>query len=192
MSSRKVNRRPSVENRLPEQVMPNEENLSVDVILSILGQRKRIDLLRILVRSDAGMGVTSMSKELQVSAPTVEKHLSILKKLGLVKKQVTLEFTRERWVIRGRTRVSKLLKTLDSDVQTLVNVGRLMEELENTVRRQQYYKEHGSSAEQKQDSDNKRFDYLLEKLGKEMVSLLDEEEQKKVSYWSSTRSMGLL
>ena len=112
------------------------QEAEIDFILSILGQKKRLEILRSLLDAEAGSGVTSLARDLSVKAPTVEKHLITLKKIGLVKKQVTLDFARERWVIRGRKRVARLLEMLNSDVRQLVEVGNLFEEVEKSVRRQ--------------------------------------------------------
>jgi len=165
----------------------------MDQALSILGQEKRIEILRVLLGEKAGCGVTILAKELSIKAPTVEKHLTTLKKLGLVKKQVTIEFARERWVIRGHRRVSKLLRILDTDVRELLEVGRIFEEVENAVRRQQYYKEQAASAQEMENArkEGEKLDKLLERLDKQYLRLLDEDELKKVNYWHNARNLGV-
>ncbi len=166
----------------------------IDFILSILGQKKRLEILRSLLDAEAGSGVTSLAKELSVKAPTIEKHLVTLKKIGLVKKQVTLDFARERWVIRGRKRIAKLLEILDSEIKELVEVGNLFEEVEKLVRRQQFYKEHESTVQEMSQVriEGNRLDLLLERLAKNYDRLLDEDERKKIGYWTSARSAGIL
>lgn len=166
----------------------------IDFILSILGQKKRLEILRSLLDADAGSGVTSLAKELSVKAPTVEKHLATLKKIGLVKKQVTLDFARERWVIRGRKRVARLLEMLDSDVRQLVEVGNLFEEVEKSVRRQQYFKEHESTVQEMElaRAEGHVLDKMLEQMSKQYDALLDDDERKKINYWLSARSAGIL
>ena len=166
----------------------------IDLILSILGQKKRLEILRSLLDAEAGSGVTSLARELSVKAPTVDKHLTTLKKIGLVKKQVTLEFARERWVIRGRKRVTKLLEMLNTDVRQLVQVGNLFEEVEKSVRRQQYFKEHESTVQEMEQARNEGhvLDLMLERLSKEYDRLLDDDERKKINYWISARSAGIL
>lgn len=166
----------------------------IDFILSILGQKKRLEILRSLLDAEAGSGVTSLAKELSVKAPTIEKHLVTLKKIGLVKKQVTLDFARERWVIRGRKRIAKLLEILDSEIKELVEVGNLFEEVEKLVRRQQFYKEHESTVQEMNQvrSEGNRLDILLERLAKNYDRLLDDDERKKIGYWTSARSAGIL
>ena len=166
----------------------------IDVALSILGQKKRLEILRSLLDAEAGSGVTSLAKELSVKAPTVEKHLSTLKKIGLVKKQVTLDFARERWVIRGRKRVARLLEMLNTDVRQLVEVGNLFEEVEKSVRRQQYFKEHESTVQEMEQARREGYavDKMLERLAKEYDRLLDDDERKKINYWVSARSAGIL
>lgn len=166
----------------------------IDFVLSILGQKKRLEILRSLLDAEAGSGVTSLARELSVKAPTVEKHLITLKKIGLVKKQVTLDFARERWVIRGRKRISRLLDILDLDIRILVEVGNLLEEVEKAVRRQQYYKEHESTVQEMQQArtEGQRLDQLLERLSNDYDRLLDDDERKKVNYWMSARSAGIL
>jgi len=166
----------------------------IDFILSILGQKKRLEILRSLLDAEAGSGVTSLAKELSVKAPTIEKHLVTLKKIGLVKKQVTLDFARERWVIRGRKRIAKLLEILDSDIKELVGVGNLFEEVEKLVRRQQFYKEHESTVQEMSQVrlEGNRLDLLLERLAGNYDRLLDEDERKKIGYWTSARSAGIL
>ncbi|HEY8109809.1 MAG TPA: ArsR family transcriptional regulator, partial [Candidatus Nitrosotenuis sp.] len=166
----------------------------IDFILSILGQKKRLEILRSLLDAEAGSGVTSLAKELSVKAPTIEKHLVTLKKIGLVKKQVTLDFARERWVIRGRKRIAKLLEILDSEIKELVEVGNLFEEVEKLVRRQQFYKEHESTVQEMNQvrGEGNRLDLLLERLAKNYDRLLDDDERKKIGYWTSARSAGIL
>jgi predicted transcriptional regulator len=166
----------------------------IDIALSILGQKKRLEILRSLLDAEAGSGVTSLARELSVKAPTVEKHLTTLKKIGLVKKQVTLDFARERWVIRGRKRVARLLEMLDTDVRQLVEVGNLFEEVEKSVRRQQYFKEHESTIQEMEQARKEGYalDQMLERLSKEYDKLLDDDERKKISYWLSARSAGIL
>lgn len=166
----------------------------IDLILSILGQKKRLEILRSLLDAEAGSGVTSLARELSVKAPTVDKHLTTLKKIGLVKKQVTLEFARERWVIRGRKRVTKLLEMLNTDFRQLVQVGNLFEEVEKSVRRQQYFKEHESTVQEMEQARNEGhvLDQMLERLSKEYDRLLDDDERKKINYWISARSAGIL
>ncbi|MGH9991465.1 MAG: ArsR/SmtB family transcription factor [Nitrososphaera sp.] len=168
--------------------------VSIDVVLSILGQQKRLEILRSLLDAEAGSGVTSLARELSVKAPTIEKHLATLKKIGLVKKQVTLDFARERWVIRGRKRISKLLSTIDSEIGELVAVGNLFEEIEKLVRRQQYYKEHESTLQEMEQirKEGHRLDILLEQLSNNYDKLLDDDEKKKINYWMSARSAGIL
>ena len=170
------------------------DHYEVDVVLSILGQKKRLEILRSLLDAEAGSGVTSLAKELSVKAPTIEKHLITLKKIGLVKKQVTLDFARERWVIRGRKRISKLLDILDSDIKELVQVGNLFEEVEKLVRRQQYYKEHESTLQEMEQirREGNRLDLLLEQLSKNYDKVLDDDEKKKINYWMSARGAGIL
>lgn len=166
----------------------------IEIVLSILGQKKRLEILRTLIDAEAGSGVTSLAKELSVKAPTVEKHLTTLKKIGLVKKQVTLDFARERWVVRGRSRVAKLLQMLDTEVRQLVEVGTLFEEVEKSVRRQQYFKEHESTLQEMEQArkEGQTLDRMLERLSKEYDRLLDDDERKKINYWLSARSAGLL
>lgn len=137
--------------------------------------------------------MTSLAKELSVKAPTIEKHLVTLKKIGLVKKQVTLDFARERWVIRGRKRIAKLLEILDSEIRELVEVGNLFEEVEKLVRRQQFYKEHESTVQEMNQVriEGNRLDLLLERLAN-YDRLLDDDERKKIGYWTSARSAGIL
>ena len=137
--------------------------------------------------------MTSLAKELSVKAPTIEKHLVTLKKIGLVKKQVTLDFARERWVIRGRKRIAKLLEILDSEIRELVEVGNLFEEVEKLVRRQQFYKEHESTVQEMSQVriEGNRLDLLLERLAN-YDRLLDDDERKKIGYWTSARSAGIL
>jgi len=168
--------------------------VGIDIVLSILGQQKRLEILRSLLEAEAGSGVTSLARELSVKAPTVEKHLVTLKKIGLVKKQVTLDFGRERWVIRGRMRISKMLDTIDSEISELVAVGNLFEEVEKLVRRQQYYKEHESSVHELEQirKEGHRLDTLLEQLSNNYDKLLDDDEKKKINYWMSARSAGIL
>ncbi|MEW5840990.1 MAG: ArsR family transcriptional regulator [Thermoproteota archaeon] len=167
---------------------------SIGAVLSTLGQKKRLEILHTLLNSETGMGVTSLARELSVSAPTVEKHLCTLKSLGLVKKQAVFELSRERWVVRGHKRVAALLELIESNVRDLVEVGRLFEELERVVRKLQYYREHPLTVQEKEElkKEERRLDLLLEKLGKELIALLDEDEKKKVSYWSMARNTGLL
>ena len=166
----------------------------IDIVLSILGQKNRLEILRTLIAEEAGSGVTSLARELAVTAPTVEKHLTTLKKIGLVKKQITLDFARERWVVRGRKRVARLLQMLDTDVRQLVEVGNLFEEVEKSVRRQQYFKEHESTIQEMElaRKEGQTLDQMLERLSKEYDRLLDDDERKKISYWLSARSAGLL
>jgi DNA-binding IclR family transcriptional regulator len=166
----------------------------MDVILSVLGQDKRLDILRALLEAETGCGVTSLSKTLSIKAPTVEKHLSTLRKIGLVKKQMTLDFARERWMIRGHKRVVKLLELLDAEVRELVEVGHVFEEVEKAVRRQQYYKEQAASVQEIENArkEGEYLDMLLQKLGKQYVRILDEDELKKVNYWINARSLGVL
>jgi predicted transcriptional regulator len=161
--------------------------------LSILGQEKRLEIMRVLLGEKAGCGVTTLSKVLHIKAPTVEKHLITLKKLGLVKKQVTLDFARERWVIRGHKRVSKLLNILETDVRELLEVGRIFEEVETAVRRQQYYKEQAASSQEMENArkEGEKLDKLLEQLHKHYSRLLDEDELKKVNYWLNARNLGV-
>ena len=170
------------------------QEADIDFILSILGQKKRLEILKSLLDAEAGSGVTSLARELSVKAPTVEKHLGTLKKIGLVKKQVTLDFARERWVIRGRRRVSRLLEMLNSDVRQLVEVGNLFEEVEKSVRRQQFFKEHESTVQEMEQArkEGHVLDQMLERLSKEYDRLLDDDERKKINYWLSARSAGLL
>jgi len=172
----------------------SRQETGIDFILSILGQKKRLEILRSLLDAEAGSGVTSLARELSVKAPTIEKHLVTLKKIGLVKKQVTLDFARERWVIRGRKRIAKLLKILDSEIKELVEVGNLFEEVEKLVRRQQFYKEHESTVSEMQQLRNEgnRLDLLLERLSNNYDALLDDDERKKIGYWMSARSAGIL
>jgi len=182
---------------LTKKIPPAEsarDHYEVDVVLSILGQKKRLEILRSLLDAEAGSGVTSLAKELSVKAPTIEKHLITLKKIGLVKKQVTLDFARERWVIRGRKRISKLLDILDSDIKELVQVGNLFEEVEKLVRRQQYYKEHESTLQEMEQirREGNRLDLLLEQLSKNYDKVLDDDEKKKINYWMSARGAGIL
>ncbi len=166
----------------------------IDFVLSVLGQRKRLEILKSLLDAEAGSGVTSLARELSIKAPTVEKHLTTLKKIGLVKKQVTLDFARERWVIRGRNRVSRLLEMLDVDVKQLVQVGNLFEEVEKSVRRQQYFKEHESTVEEMEQArkEGRMLDQMLERLSGEYDKLLDDDERKKINYWLSARGAGIL
>jgi DNA-binding transcriptional ArsR family regulator len=173
---------------------PGLRQTDIDLVLSILGQAKRLEILRSLLGAEAGSGVTSLAKELSVKAPTVEKHLATLKKIGLVKKQVTLEFTRERWVVRGRKRVARLLEMIDSDVGRLVHVGNLFEEVEKSVRRQQYFKEHESSVQEMEQArrEGQVLDQMLEHLSTDYDGLLDDDERKKINYWLSARSAGIL
>jgi predicted transcriptional regulator len=170
------------------------QDTDIDLVLSILGQKKRLEILRSLLGAEAGSGVTSLARELSVKAPTVDKHLATLKKIGLVKKQVTLDFARERWVIRGRRRVARLLEMLDSDVKQLVQVGNLFEEVEKSVRRQQYFKEHESTVQEMEQArkEGHVLDQMLERLSKEYDRLLDDDERKKINYWLSARSAGIL
>jgi predicted transcriptional regulator len=171
----------------------SRQETGIDFILSILGQKKRLEILRSLLDAEAGSGVTSLAKELSVKAPTIEKHLVTLKKIGLVKKQVTLDFARERWVIRGRKRIAKLLEILDSEIRELVEVGNLFEEVEKLVRRQQFYKEHESTVQEMNQVriEGNRLDLLLERLAN-YDRLLDDDERKKIGYWTSARSAGIL
>jgi predicted transcriptional regulator len=166
----------------------------IDLVLSILGQKKRLEILKSLLDAEAGSGVTSLARELSVKAPTVEKHLATLKKIGLVKKQITLEFARERWVIRGRKRVARLLEMLDSDVRQLVEVGNLLEEVEKSVRRQRYFKEHESTVQEMElaRKEGQVLDQMLHRLSNEYDRLLDDDERKKISYCLSARSAGIL
>jgi len=168
--------------------------LPMDVILSVLGQDKRLDILRALLEAETGCGVTSLSKTLSLKAPTVEKHLATLRRIGLVKKQMTLDFARERWMIRGQKRVIKLLNLLDEDVRGLVEVGHVFEEVEKAVRRQQYYKEQAASVQEMENGrkEGEKLDKLLQELGKQHTPLLDEDELKKVNYWINARSLGVL
>lgn len=170
------------------------QEAEIDSILSILGQKKRLEILRFLLDAEAGSGVTSLARDLSVKAPTVEKHLITLKKIGLVKKQVTLDFARERWVIRGRKRVARLLEMLNSDVRQLVEVGNLFEEVEKSVRRQQFFKEHESTVQEMEQArrEGQVLDQMLERLSKEYDRLLDDDERKKINYWLSARSAGIL
>jgi DNA-binding transcriptional ArsR family regulator len=170
------------------------QEAEIDFILSILGQKKRLEILRFLLDAEAGSGVTSLARDLSVKAPTVEKHLITLKKSGLVKKQVTLDFARERWVIRGRKRVARLLEMLNSDVRQLVEVGNLFEEVEKSVRRQQFFKEHESTVQEMEQArkEGHVLDQMLERLSKEYDRLLDDDERKKINYWLSARSAGIL
>jgi predicted transcriptional regulator len=170
------------------------QETDIDFILAILGQKKRLEILKSLLDAEAGSGVTSLAKELAVKAPTVEKHLATLKKIGLVKKQVTLDFARERWVIRGRKRVARLLEMLNSDVRQLVEVGNLFEEVEMSVRRQQYFKEHESTVQEMEQArkEGEILDQMLERLSKQYDRLLDDDERKKINYWLSARSVGIL
>ena len=163
-------------------------------MLSVLGQKKRLEILRALLDAEAGSGVTSLARELSVKAPTIEKHLVILKRIGLVKKQVTLDFARERWMIRGRKRISTLLQILDAEIGGLVQVGGLFEEVEKAVRRQQYYKEQEATVQEMEQArrEGSRLDLLLERLSKDFGRLLDDDEKKKVSYWISARNAGIL
>jgi len=169
-------------------------SLPMDVILSVLGQDKRLDILRALLEAETGCGVTSLSKTLSIKAPTVEKHLATLRRIGLVKKQMTLDFARERWMIRGQKRVIKLLDLLDAEVSGLVEVGHVFEEVEKAVRRQQYYKEQAASVQELENArkEGENLDRLLQKLGKQYNGLLDEDELKKVNYWINARSLGVL
>jgi ribosomal protein L16 Arg81 hydroxylase len=107
---------------------------------------------------------------------------------------VTLDFARERWVIRGRKRVARLLEMLDTDVRQLVEVGNLFEEVEKSVRRQQYFKEHESTIQEMEQARKEGYalDQMLERLSKEYDKLLDDDERKKISYWLSARSAGIL
>ncbi len=168
--------------------------LPMDVILSVLGQEKRLDILRALLEAETGCGVTSLSKGLSIKAPTVEKHLVTLRRIGLVKKQMTLDFARERWMIRGQKRVIKLLDLLDAEIRGLVEVGHVFEEVEKAVRRQQFYKEQAASVQEMQNArkEGEKLDKLLEMLGKKYTTLLDEDELKKVNYWINARSLGVL
>ena len=179
-----------------EKSPPGDEysDLSLDLILSVLGQQTRLDILRQLLNAEAGRGVTALSKELSVKAPTIEKHLATLKKIGLVKKQMTLEFARERWMVRGRNRVTRLLNLIDSEVLLLVKVGHYFEQAEKDVRKQQYYKEQSASVKELDQSrkDGEKLDRLLERLSKEYARFLDEDEQKKLSYWINARSLGVI
>jgi DNA-binding HxlR family transcriptional regulator len=170
------------------------QEIGIDFVLSILGQKNRLEILRSLLDAEAGWGVTSLARELSVKAPTIEKHLVTLKKIGLVKKQVTLDFARERWVIRGRKRIMKLLDVLDSEIKELVEVGNLFEEIEKAVRKQQYYKEHESTVQELEQvrKEGRRLDLLLERLSKDYDSLLDDDERKKINYWLSARGAGIL
>ena len=175
---------------------PRDEypNLSLDLILSVLGQSTRLKILRELLLADTGCGVTVLSKELSVKAPTVEKHLATLRKIGLVKKQMTLELARERWMIRGKKRISRLLSVIDSEVIDLVMVGHYFEQVEKDVRKQQYYKEQAASVKEMEQSrkEGQKLDRLLEKLSKQYSRFLDEDEQKKLHYWINARSLGVL
>jgi DNA-binding transcriptional ArsR family regulator len=166
----------------------------MDVILSVLAQDKRLDILRVLLEAETGCGVTSLSKALSIKAPTVEKHLSTLRRIGLVKKQMTLDFARERWMIRGQNRIIKLLKLLDAEVRELVEVGHLFEEVEKSVRRQQYYKEQAATVQEMENArkEGEHLDRLLQKLGKQYVQFLDDDELKKVNYWINARNLGVL
>jgi predicted transcriptional regulator len=171
-----------------------QPEISLDLILSVLGQSTRLEILRELLQAEAGCGVTALSKELSVKAPTVEKHLAILRQIGLVKKQMTLELARERWMIRGKKRVASLLKVIDSEVMDLVIVGHYFEQVEKDVRKQQYYKEHGASVQEMQQArkDGEKLDRMLEKLSKQYAQFLDEDELKKINYWMNARSLGVL
>jgi DNA-binding MarR family transcriptional regulator len=177
-----------------EKNITNKEIDSVESILSVIGQKKRLEILRVLLDADAGSGVTSLAKELGVKAPTVEKHLNTLKKIGLVKKQITLDFTRERWVVRGKKRVSRLLLVVDSEIKALVEPGRLFEEVEKAVRRQQYFKEHESTIQEMEHlrKEGETLDLLLTKISKDYDLLLDDDEKKKVTYWITARNAGIL
>lgn len=166
----------------------------MEVILSVLGQDKRLDILKALIDEETGFGVTSLSKVLSLKPPTVEKHLSTLRSIGLVKKQMTLDFARERWMVRGQKRVRKLLDLLDLEIRGLVEVGHMFEAVEKAVRRQQYYKERASSIQELETArkEGEKLDVMLGRLGKEYAKLLDEDEQKKVNYWVNARSLGVL
>ncbi|MCI0563904.1 MAG: ArsR family transcriptional regulator [Nitrososphaera sp.] len=178
----------------PAARQSDHQEVGIDFVLSVLGQKKRLEILRSLLDAEAGSGVTSLAKELSVKAPTIEKHLATLKKIGLVKKQVTLDFARERWVIRGRKRISRLLNILDSEIKDLVEAGNLFEEVEKLVRRQQYYKEHESTIQEMEQirGEGHRLDLLLERISKSYDRLLDDDEKKKINYWMSARSAGIL
>jgi DNA-binding transcriptional ArsR family regulator len=169
-------------------------DISTELILSVLGQRTRLQILRALVDEETGSGVTTLSKDLSVKAPTVEKHLATLRKIGLVKKQVTLDLARERWMIRGRKRVSKLLDLVDSEIMDLVLVGHYFEQVEKAVRQQQYYREHAASVQEMDQArkDGDKLDILLERVSTKYATLLDEDEQKKLNYWISARGLGVL
>ncbi len=138
--------------------------------------------------------MTSLSKTLSIKAPTVEKHLTTLRRIGLVKKQMTLDFARERWMIRGQKRVIKLLELLDAEVSGLVEVGHVFEEVEKAIRRQQYYKEQAASVQEMENArkEGENLDRLLQKLGKQYTMLLDEDVLKKVNSWINARSLGVL
>jgi DNA-binding transcriptional ArsR family regulator len=170
-----------------------DASIAIELILSVIGQKKRLEILRSLLDSEAGSGVTFLASELGVKAPTIEKHLTTLKKIGLVKKQVTLDFTRERWVIRGRKRVSRLLSIVDS-INELVTPGGLIEEVERAVRRQQYFKEHESTLQEIEQArkEGTMLDLLLARLSKDYDGLLDDDEKKKISYWITARNAGIL
>ncbi len=167
---------------------------AIEFVLAVIGQEKRLEILRSLLDAEAGSGVTFLANELGVKAPTVEKHLTTLKKIGLVKKQVTLDFTRERWVIRGRKRVTRLLSIVDSEIRDLVAPGGLLEEVEKAVRRQQYFKEHESTLQEIEQArkEGTTLDLILAKLSKDYDALLDDDEKKKISYWITARNAGIL
>src|SRR2546426_2877747 len=166
----------------------------MDVTLAALGQSKRLELLKILIETETGYGVTYLSSVLSVKPPTVEKHLSILKNLGLVKRQVTIDFARERWVVRGKNRVRRIVSVLDGEVHNLVEVGRLFEEAEKLARKLQYLKEQASDHDGLRDQrkEGESMDRLLKILREEHIEYLDDDEKNKINYWSTARSVGLL
>ena len=49
-----------------------ENNQTMDVTLAALGQSKRLELLKILIETETGYGVTYLSSVLSVKPPTVE------------------------------------------------------------------------------------------------------------------------
>ena len=117
-----------------------------------------------------------------------------MKNLGLVKRQVTIDFARERWVVRGKNRVRRIVSVLDGEVHNLVEVGRLFEEAEKLARKLQYLKEQASDHDGLRDQrkEGESMDRLLKILREEHIEYLDDDEKNKINYWSTARSVGLL
>lgn len=171
---------------------PPSTELPLHEILYRLGEKRRLQILASLMESETGSGVSELAGKLGVRAPTVEKHLQILKRMGLVKKQTVLAFKRERWMLRSRKRTTKMLRLL-CELSELMQAGRVFEDTENIVNSIRRLKETGMTVKELKGlgEDENRLDRLLERL-KEFHSSLEEDEIKKVTYWSGARGTPFL